>query len=108
MVTRLGRNKREGFKRPIKIRLQSKEERDKLLMKAPKLKNVPTSAGKFFVKKDEHQVYEAENTRIYKKMSELKKVYDSLEIKIKDGKLYVGGPVVDKNRFFIRCRQTSK
>ena len=44
-ISRLGQIKREGFRRAAKIRTNSKEDRDALVKKKPKLKNAPSSVG---------------------------------------------------------------
>ena len=100
-ITRLGKEK-PGYNRMLKIKLQSITDRDEFLKNAKKLKDAPQVWSKVYLKKDQHPVYIAENNRLRKKMYDLKKTpgYESKNVKLVNGKLYVGEDIVDRNTFF--------
>ena len=97
--TRIGQSK-ENSTRLIKVNVQSKAVRDKILEKSPNLKGKSEFWKKVYVKKDVHPVYSKETSRIYRKMKTLKEENPTKDIKIQDGKLLVDGEMVDKNLFF--------
>ena len=100
-ATRLGEPK-PGYNRVVKIVMSSVEERDEFLKNTVKMKDAPPPWDKVYVKKDQHPVYLAENNRLRKKVSDLKKKpgYENKEIKLLNGKVLVDNQVVDKNLFF--------
>ena len=97
--TRIGQIK-DNATRLVKVNVQSKETRDKILEKAPSLKDKNELWKKVYVKKDVHPVYSKETSRIYKKMKLLKEKNPEKEVKIFEGKLMMDGKVIDKNLFF--------
>ena len=97
--TRIGQIK-DNATRLVKVNVQSKETRDKILEKAPSLKDKNELWKKVYVKKDVHPVYSKETSRIYKKMKLLKEQNPEKEVKIFEGKLMMDGKVIDKNLFF--------
>ena len=99
-ITRIGKQ-REDVCRIIKVTLPNKEDRDKVLKKAPSLKLSCETWGKVYIKKDTHPVYVQETNRIRKKLQALKAIPGNEEkIKLIDGTLQLEGKVIDKNMFF--------
>ena len=100
-ATRLGEPK-TGYNRVLKIVLSNSEERDEFLKDAIKMKDAPAPWGKVYIKKDQHPVYLAENNRLRKKVSDLKKTQgnENKDIKINNGQLLVDNVAVDRNLFF--------
>ena len=97
---------RVGMERPdkprlLKVGVLSKENRNKILQKSPSLRSKVEPWKKVFIKKDLHPVYRKENSRILKKMKELKENNPpETEIRIENGALLVNGNIVDRNSFF--------
>ena len=100
-ISRLGEEK-EGYNRVVKIILPTVEARNEFLKNTSKMKDAPNPWNKVFVKKDQHPVYIAENNRLRKKASDLRKTqgYENKEIKIFNGKVLVDNVPVDRNMFF--------
>ena len=96
---RIGQNK-DNVTRLLKVDVKTKAIRDKILEKAPNLKEKSEFWKKIYVKKDVHPVYSKETSRIYKKMKRLKEENPDKEVKIHEGKLLFDGKTVDKNLFF--------
>ena len=97
--TRIGQS-RDNTTRLVKVNVKSKITRDKILEKAPSLKDKGELWKKIYVKKDVHPVYSKETSRMYRKMKKLKEENPTKDIKIQDGKLMVDGRMVDRNLFF--------
>ena len=97
--TRIGQIK-DNVTRLVKVNVKSKVTRDKILEKAPSLKDKNELWKKIYVKKDVHPVYSKETSRIYRKMKKLKEENPEKEVKILEGKLMMDGKVIDKNMFF--------
>ena len=97
--SRIGQS-RDNATRLLKVNVKSKITRDKILDKAPSLKEKNELWKKVYVKKDVHPVYSKETSRLYRKKKTLKEQNPNKEIKIQDGKLLVDGRTVDKNLFF--------
>ena len=97
--SRIGQVK-DNVTRLVKVNVRSKDTRDKILEKAPGLKDKSELWKKIYVKKDVHPVYSKETSRIYRKMKKLKEENPGKEVKILDGKLIFEGKTVDKNLFF--------
>ena len=97
--SRIGQG-RDNATRLVKVDVKSKATRDKILEKAPVLKDKSELWKKIYVKKDVHPVYSKETSRIYRKMKKLKEENPGKEVKILDGKLIFDGKTVDKNLFF--------
>ena len=100
-ISRMGVEK-VGYNRVVKIVLPSVEVRNEFLKNTSKMKDCQDPWKKVYIKKDQHPVYLAENNRLRKKATELKKKpgYENKEIKIFNGKLTVDNNEVDRNLFF--------
>ena len=100
-ITRIG-NQRNGMNRMIKLTFINQKERDAFVKNSSQLKQAPDQFKKVYIRKDQHPVYIAENNRLRKKMTNLRKEdgNDQKTITIKDGKLTVDGTIVDSNLFF--------
>ena len=99
-ITRIGKQ-RENICRIAKVTLSNKEDREKVLKKAPLLKRSSEPWGKVYIKKDTHPVYVQETNRIRKKLLALKAIPGNEDkIKLVDGTLQLEGKVIDKNVFF--------
>ena len=99
-VNRIGKIN-PGKDRFIKVKLPTTNIRNDILKKKAILKTLADPLNRIFIKKDLHPVYQKENERIYKKMTELKKdaANEGKEIKMVNGKLMVDEVEVDKNTF---------
>ena len=99
-IVRLGAEK-NGYNR-VKMVFSTAKKRDEFLKNSDKLKNINEPWSKIYLKKDQHPVYLAENNRLRRKKFDLKELpeNETKEVKIVNGKLLVGGAVVDKNMFF--------
>ena len=55
-----------------------------------------------YIKKDEHQVYTAENNRLRREFKKLKEENENINKTdtYKAGKIFINGVIVDKNTFF--------
>ena len=100
-IKRLGKQ-REGYNRTIKITCATKADRDEFVKNSKKLKEATDVFKKVYIKKDEHPVYVAENTRLRKHFKQLKDLDENKgkRVVFKDGKISIDGSVVDKNTFF--------
>lgn len=98
-IDRIGQVK-DNVNRLVKVNVRSKASRDKIIEKAPSLKDKNEFWKKIYVKKDVHPVYSKETTRIYRKAKRLKEENPNKDIKILAGKLMVDGREIDKNLFF--------
>ena len=100
-IERIGKA-RENYRRVMKVKCRSREDRDELMKNSKKLKDAEEIWKKVYIRKDEHPVYLAEKNRLRRKMMELKRMEENntKEIVIKDGKLMIDATVVDKNTFF--------
>ena len=103
-ITRIGKS-RENYNRVVKIKTTSVEDRDRVLKLASKIKELPDSWKKVYIKKDLHPVYVKENQRIRKKRYDLIKRYENdqevHDVKIINGCLEVDGVTIDRNLFFV-------
>ena len=100
-IERIGKP-RDGYSRAVKVKLASTNKRNVFMENAKGLKTLGEPWNTIFIKKDLHQVYMNENTRIRKKLRTLKEdpVNEGKEIKIVNGVLKVNQVEVDRNTFF--------
>ena len=100
-ISRIGKP-REGIPRMVKIVFANMADRDAFTKNSSKMKGAPEIWKKVYIKKDQHPVYIAENNRLRKKMSDLRKIPENndKEVIIKNGKLTINGAIIDQNLFF--------
>ena len=98
-MTRIGQQN-EMMTRLLKVNVQSKATRDKILEKAKVLKGKDELWKRVYVKKDVHIVYAKENQRLNNRRKELREQNPNKDIKIYNGKLLIDDRVVDRNMFF--------
>ena len=98
-MLRIGQEK-VGVTRLLKVNVQTKERRDKILERAKILKDKSDPWKKVYVKKDVHFVYAKENQRLNSKRKILRDQYPEGNIKIYNGKLLHDERVIDRNMFF--------
>ena len=100
VYTRIGKP-RENVHRMLKVKVVSKENRDRIMKNTAQLKNKDETWKKIYIKKDTHPVYIQETGRLRVKMKNLKSIPGNEDkVKIVDGNLEVDGKIVDKNTFF--------
>ena len=103
-IERLGkRNDNSNYKRIIKMKVNSKQNRDEILKKASKLKSKDAPWNSIYLMKDLHPSILQENNRLRIKKKNLQKLDEDKDkdIKIEKGCLIVDGTTVDQNMFFM-------
>ena len=99
--SRIGREE-QGRTRMLKVKLKSKESREKIVKSASMLRHKGEVWKKVFLKKDTHPVYVQETNRIRKKLKELSgEPANKDKVKLEDGRLLLDGKEVDRNLFFV-------
>ena len=103
-LSRIGKENDSGRPRLLQVVCNSNEVREKIIKASPKLKDTGNDLSKIFINRDSHPVYQKENGRLRKRLSDIKRTErekgNECDAKIVKGKLIWNGSTIDQNLFF--------
>ena len=103
-LSRIGKPNDNRRPRLLKVVCDSNEIREDVMKVSPKLKEKGDVLSKIFINRDAHPVYQKENGRLRKRLSDIKRTENEkgneCDAKIVKGKLIWNQNVIDQNMFF--------
>ena len=103
-LSRIGKANDNGRPRLLQVVCGSNEIREDVMKASPKLKEKGDVLSKIFINRDAHPVYQKENGRLRKRLSDIKRTENEkgndCDAKIVKGKLIWNQNVIDQNMFF--------
>ena len=103
-LSRIGKPTNNGRPRMLQVVCENNEVRERIVKSAPKLKEKGDLLSKIYINRDTHPVYQKENARLRKRLSEIKRSEKDkgveCDAKIVKGKLVWNNNIVDTNLFF--------